>query len=137
MKYLCFYIFSFSSFLLSGWNEKEDFQIEPSINCTDLTKALLERDYELLRAVISPFLQHHILPPSEKDQYGHAQAYVKIIEQINACPTMEVVFSCYYCIETLPPFSEIAISLTFNDQVTEMAIHLQPEDNGDIDVSFH
>lgn len=118
---------------------KEGEKVDPRIalNCSDLASAIAEKDIEKLRVVLLPFLNQFEANPSEMDSYGHHEAYRRLVEEIDHCTDLKVVFSCYYCILTGIPISEIAISIEGNDHEQVIAIHLIPKEDGSILVGFH
>ena len=134
MKWLI-YLFVLASATFFGCEEKG---IAPStLSCTGLTSALLENDAGEAGTEINPFLQQFKAKPTGDDEYGHSNTFNALVEEINACPSLQVNSSCYNCIYTDPPQSEIAVTVSDNGQEISRTIDLGYQDGKLVFVRMH
>lgn len=121
MKWL-FSVFVLASVTFFGCENKD---VAPStLSCSGLANALYENDVDKVGTEINAFLQQFNASPTSEDEYGHSKTFKALVEEINACPSLQVNSSCYNCIYTLPPQSEIAISVSDNGQEISRTIDL-------------
>lgn len=125
-----------SSVLFYGCEKEEEIELS-SISCTSFTEALIEIDPELVGSEINPFLQEFRGSPTKVDNYGHEGAFEALVEEINSCPNLVVVSSCYNCVYTNPPQSEIQINITDSSQELRRTLGLQHKDGKFIFVGIH
>ena len=137
MKKYWYLFLIISSAFFTGCSKEEGIAPEAFISCSNLTEALIEIDPELVGAEINSFLEKFKANPTEMDEYGHKGTFENLIEKINVCPNLEVVSSCYNCIYTNPPQSEILISITGSNQELRRTLGLQHKEGKFIFVGLH
>ena len=135
MKKWLFTIFVISTIKFYGCEEKD---VAPSsISCSGLANGYYENDPEKVGVEINAFLQQFGEKPTNEDEYGHSNTFEVLVEEIKACPALQVSSSCYNCIYTLPPQSEIAVTVSENGQEISRTIDLGYQDGKLVFVRMH
>jgi hypothetical protein len=116
--------------LLAGCEEDDD-PIDKTVLCSQLANALVVNDKQAVETYINKFLN------AQQAGIGLHQSFDDLKEEIEACPSMQVTGSCFGCIETNPPQSEIMIATTANNQIVNKTIDLVQRDNKLIFINLH
>ena len=130
-------VFLIATVTFSGCEEKKELAPKPTLSCTGFANAFLEKNTEELGSEINAFLQQFKANPTEEDAYGHEDTFEALVEEINACPSLQVNSSCYNCIYTDPPQSEIAYRVPVNGQEISRTIDLGYKDGKLVFVRLH
>lgn len=80
-------------------------------DCTILKDGLLKMNTEAVGSEISKITDGLQPLPSTQSEPGHLRNLEIVIDQINYCNNLRAELSCYACIYTLPPQSEIVIMI--------------------------
>jgi len=88
---------------LNGWNQPD---------CDNLKKGIIEVNSDIVTTEVNKLLSDMKPDPSDKDRRGHFKNITTLIERINSnCDEITSELFCYACIETLPPQSEIILTV--------------------------
>ena len=118
-------------------NCEKELAPEHVFNCTSLASVLLENDSEKAGAEINAFLQQFKASPTNEDEYGRSNTLEALVEEINACPSLQVNSSCYNCIYTNPPQSEITVTVSDNGQEISRTFDLGYQDGKLVFLRMH
>jgi len=91
-------------------------------DCSVIKTALIDENIKLLRETIDPYFSEkkpELIPMSEYFQL--------FVEETGTYPDMIVSHSCFNCIETLPPMSEITFDIHTKKGSIRRTIDLQLE----------
>jgi hypothetical protein len=117
------FLLSFAVLLFLSSCEKENQTTKDE--CRDFKEALIYFQSDNVKSFIDPLttdLQPNI---SENDQFGHQENIELLIERLNQhCNNIAASMSCYSCIYTSPPQSEIVISTDSSGILVTRAIDL-------------
>jgi hypothetical protein len=108
--------------LLAGCKEDDD-SIDKTVLCVQLADALVNNDKQSIEIEINRLLN------AQQAGTDLRESFDKLKEEIEACPSMQVIDSCFECIETNPPQSEIRIAITANNQTVNKTIDLVQRNN--------
>jgi hypothetical protein len=106
-----FFVLTTIFLAISCVKDKVD-NIEP--NCISLQEGLLNNEVSSLNSQISILTQDLKPHPTESDKEGHLNNFTILITRLNKCEELNAMLSCYGCIETDPPQSEILITINSN-----------------------
>ena len=117
----------FLLFLISC--EKEDKIVNP--DCANFTEALIYLNSDSVKKVIDKLTIDLNPDVKEDDNWGQRENISLLIERLNSqCENISANLSCYACIYTLPPQSEIIISIdSARVQIKRVVDILTPKDN--------
>ena len=79
------------------------------LNCDLLKTGIINYDQSSVRTEISKLTTDLTPVPITGDTFGQLNNFDKLIDRINKCGNMTAELSCYACIETNPPTSEIIL----------------------------
>lgn len=122
MKKLLYCILISIPMLVTGC-ETEDASLDKTVICSQLANALVANDADNAGAEINKLLD------TQGIVNGLEESLEKLIKQIDSCPTLQVTDSCYGCIKTNPPQSEIRVAVTVNSKTISRTIDLLHKDN--------
>lgn len=78
-------------------------------DCSALKNGLLLMDSDAVGSEVSKLTDNLQPLPSTEAEPGHLKNLQTIINEINTCDGLSAELSCYACIYTLPPESEIIV----------------------------
>ena len=79
------------------------------LNCDLLKTGIINYDQSSVQTEISKLTADLTPMPTTGDTFGQLNNFNKLIDRISKCGTMTAELSCYACIETNPPTSEIIL----------------------------
>jgi len=123
MKKVLSYVFIPLLFLFTSCNTEDDDSLNKTVVCSKLADALVVNNSEKVQAEIKKLID------AQSAVNGLKESFDKLIVQIESCPDMQVIDSCFGCIETNPPQSEIRVAITVNSQISNKTIDLLHKDN--------
>jgi hypothetical protein len=86
------------------------------LNCHNLKEGIVHLDEPAIKAEISKLTQDLKPNPTAGDEYGHLKNFDLLVRRLNQCGEINAELSCYCCIYTYPPQSEILITTSFNEE---------------------
>ncbi|MBF9255347.1 hypothetical protein I2I11_18765 [Pontibacter sp. 172403-2] len=131
MKKLFPLIFLTIPVLFLSCNSEYEDSFDKTIICSKLTDALIANDEDDVSVGINNLLN------AQGQFNGQEKSFEKLIEQVDSCPNLQVTDSCFGCIETNPPQSEIRVTVIQNNQTVSRAIDLQNFENKLIFLKIH
>lgn len=131
MKKLLYLILISIPILFGGCDSEDDASLDKTVVCSKLAGALMANEEDNVK------VQIHNLLNAQGDINALEESFEKLIEQIDSCPTLQVTYSCFGCIYTGPPQSEIRVTVNQNNQTISRVIDLSNRDTGLIFVGIH
>jgi hypothetical protein len=95
--------------LLSITCERKNDHSGPTLNCEILKNGIINTDNTIIITEISKLTTDLSPDLSANDPFGHADNFDILLTRINECQGITAELTCYACIKTLPPISEILI----------------------------
>lgn len=123
-SYLSILLLSFllSLVFISCSNDDEE-QIKP-LTESQIKEALILRNNEVLRTKINAYLSQFPTNESTTDD-DYKKMFNSLIENFNSLNGINVTYSCYNCIYTLPPKSEIDLEIDTSSEITTRVLVFQ------------
>lgn len=113
-----------SSVLLALSCQKDD-DSDKTVNCENLRNGILYFDQGAIRTEIEKYTEYMSPEPTATDETGHYANLISIVENINSnCENVTAELSCYCCIETYPPISEILIITEYSGRLMKLILEI-------------
>lgn len=121
----------FSSFLILLIASCKDERLIESVDCENFTNAAINYNSDLLEIEVNKLTGDLKPQITENYSFGHKDNLDKLMERLNsACDNIEVQLGCYACIYTLPPQSELIVTLDSADTKIKRVIDIStPKDD--------
>lgn len=84
---------------------------QASVNCTSVQQAVLNSNNELMKREINRICQAIPVQVSVSDPDGLKHSLDELVNKLSSMCGLSVRSICYFCIDTLPPQSEISITV--------------------------
>ena len=84
------------------------------IDCKELKEGLLLFDNDAVNQFLNPYLSGLSPTPTDEDPIGHETNFIQLVDYLNECPELSLELRCYACIYTLPPQTEIKVTIDDN-----------------------
>ena len=96
----------------------------PYLNSTELAKNIVNDDIEALRKQIDSYFSRLTPKPIEEDRCGNKERFDRFVADLEQCADISIIHSCYGCVYTLPPISEIKVKTIYQNRESERVIDL-------------
>jgi len=96
----------------------------PYLNYTELAKNIVKDDIEALRKQIDAYFSRLTPMRIEEDRCGNKERFDRFVADLEQSADIVVIYSCYGCIYTYPPISEIKVKAVYQNQEIERVIDL-------------
>ena len=81
-------------------------------SCDQLKAGILTNNLTLVKQEIEKLIAPYTPNPTAQDTYGHKANLEKLVAQLNGDCGFTARMDCYNCIKTLPPQTEIHVTVT-------------------------
>ena len=114
LKHTAYYLFVMllPSLMIIGCFKESDPNLPAQINldCYKFQQEMILMDLDSLRNTLQPILDLFTPEPVEEDELGHKENFMLLLNLLNEeCSALSFSMSCYACIETYPPITEIQV----------------------------
>ncbi|MGV3539704.1 MAG: hypothetical protein ACO1OQ_07835 [Rufibacter sp.] len=111
--------------------DTEEEALDKTVVCSKLADALFADNS------VNAGIEIEKLLAAQKSGNTSREHYEQLMEELNSCSSLEVINSCYECVQTNPPQTEIIVSVTVNSQAIIKVIDLMSKDNKLVFVKIH
>ena len=94
------------------------------VNCGNLKTGLIIKDQEKIGIEMDKLTENLPPDPTKNDPIGHSENLTIITQSLHSCDGLEAEISCYACVETYPPQSEITIQMNSSGTKIERIIDI-------------
>lgn len=95
-----------------------------SMNCEKLRTGILTNNKELVKEEINRITLSFRPDPAASDLYGHRLNIEKLVQMLKEDCNLSASADCYNCIQTLPPQTEIYITISTGSATVNKVIDL-------------
>lgn len=78
-------------------------------NCNNLISGIINTDNTIVNSEIDKLTNGLSPKPTADDPLGHSANFETLLSRLNDCEQIQAELTCYGCIKTLPPISEILV----------------------------
>jgi hypothetical protein len=114
--------------------EQKDDSSSLKMNCDNLKNGIVNTDNSLIIAEISKLTADLNPDPSAADPLGHADNFDLLTGRINECDGIVAELTCYGCIKTLPPISEILIKTDSSGVQIQRSIDIKTSEQSNLEI---
>lgn len=93
-------------------------------SCEQIKTGILTNDINLVKQEFEKLLTPFTPAPTAQDTYGHKANIEKLVAQLNGGCGITARAACYNCIKTLPPQTELYLTVTDGDNTVNKVIDL-------------
>jgi hypothetical protein len=109
-----------------------------NLNCRNLKNGIINSDPDAVGKEISKLTKDLYPKPTTEDKVGHSANFDILVDRLNQCEEIFAEWSCYCCIKTYPPQTEILIKTYSKGQEFKQIIDIRtPEDSNLVYRTIH
>lgn len=136
MRKICLFLILIM-ILDTSCDKEDELSLEYNIDCSSLSVGLLEKDLKKVESEINQIIENINSSASRNNIERHKADLEGLVEQINKCKTIQVVNTCFQCIYTNPPQTEINMIIVEDGHTSYRTIDLLSRDNKFVFVGVH
>lgn len=106
--------------------------LNSDLSCNNLISGIINTDNTIVNYEIEKFTNDLIPKPTADDPLGHSGNFEILISRLNECNKIVFELTCYGCIKTLPPISEILVKTDSSGIIIHRYIDFEANELSDL-----
>lgn len=101
-------------------------------NCNNLISGIINTDNTIVNSEIEKLTNDLSPRPTDEDPLGHSGNFEILISRLTGCSKIVAELTCYGCIKTMPPLSEILIKADSSGTIIRRYIDFEANELSDL-----